>query len=235
MDQTTPPEAATQPASALPPEFRFYTRLDLQELTGQKARNLDELYSYIKIAPDSVIYHHTHDFLRQSLHRAPEPPNDFAYWVTTVLNERALGEKLASINTIEFLNIDALRDKIASVIEDALTKHRGPHTEAQGDQVFYFIKSVSFVIPTPYVVTTLEEFYDTMKKITINSIYFHMFEARLRLEKGNNDFSLWLATALGEKDLADRISKLDPYNYTIEGLRSRILQLIEQHLKGRRP
>jgi hypothetical protein len=54
-----------------------------------------------------------------------------------------------------------------------------------------------------------------------------MFEAKLRLEKGENDFSNWFETALGEKDLAKRISKLDPYTHTMEGLREKMIRLIE--------
>ena len=42
---------------------------------------------------------------------------------------------------------------------------------------------VTVVMPTPYVAHTLEEFVDIMSKVSIYSLYFHVFEARLRLEK----------------------------------------------------
>src|SRR3989338_614090 len=93
-----------------PPTFRFYTRLHLRELTGWRARNLKELVAYLKVAPDSVIYHHTHHYIQEHQYLSPEPPNDFAYWVRAALNENELSEKLASINTIEFSNLYDLRD-----------------------------------------------------------------------------------------------------------------------------
>ena len=59
-----------------------------------------------------------------------------------------------------------------------------------------------------------------------------MFEARLRLEKVENDFSYWMTTELREGDLADKISKLDPYTQTLESLRNEIIFLIEKRING---
>lgn len=200
-------------------------------MTGLKARNIKELLSYIKTVPDSVIYRHTHHFLQQHQYLSPEPPNDFAYWVTAALNEIELGERLASINTCEFTTLGALRDKIAGTIANFLEKKKGLLREANDGQEFHFLKSISFILPTPYVVNSLEEFVTILKKVTIHSLYFHMFEARLRLGKITNDFSLWIETSLGEKELAKKIAKFDPYTYTMEGLRAKIIQFIETRLK----
>ncbi len=218
------PQRASEP-------FRFHTRLNLKELTGLKAKNLKELVSHIKAVPGSVIYHHTHHFLQQHQYLTPEPPNDFAYWVREALNERELAEKLVSINTCDFAAIRDLREKIASTIENFLQKNKDRLKEADEGQEFHFLKSVSFVLPTPYEASTLEEFAVILKKVTIDVIYFHMFEAKLRLEKGTNDFSVWLEKALGEKDLAKKIARLDPYTHTMEGLREKIIRLIEIRLQ----
>ena len=89
--------------------FRFYTRLHLSELTGLRADTLEELLDLIKKVPDPSIYHHTHRFLQQHQYLSPEPPNDFAYWVMSVLGENELGERLASIDTIQYSTIHSLR------------------------------------------------------------------------------------------------------------------------------
>lgn len=208
--------------------FHFYTRVHLNELTGLKARNLKELLHHIKTVSGSVIYHHTHHFLQQHQYLSPEPPNDFAYWVREALNELVLAEKLTSINTCDFPTIRALREKIASTIESHLEKTKGILKEANEGEEFYFVKSISFILPTSYSASSLEEFVTILKKITIHSIYFHMFEARLRLEKGTNDFSVWVEQALGETELAKKIARLDPYTYTMEGLREKIIQLVQK-------
>ena len=70
--------------------FRFHSRLSLTVLTGIKAKDLGELLDHIRIVPESVIYQHTHRFLQQHQHLTPEPPNDFAYWVTHILNDEEL-------------------------------------------------------------------------------------------------------------------------------------------------
>lgn len=214
--------------------FQFFTRLHLAELTGLKARNLQELLSHVKTVPDSVIYYHTHDFLEEHQYLLLEPPNGFAYWATTALNEIELGEKLASINNGEFSTLRTLRDKIAETIEKFLEKRKEPLREANEGREFHFLKSISFVLPTPYTAHSLEEFIVALKKVTIHSIYFHMFEARLRLEKGTNDFSLWLEGELEEKELAKKITKFDPYNLTGEGVRTKIIRLAEARLKETR-
>ncbi|MFA5114795.1 MAG: DUF5752 family protein [Candidatus Omnitrophota bacterium] len=209
--------------------FRFYTRLHLSELTGLRATTLTQLLDIIKNVPGSCIYYHTHRFLQQHQYLSPEPPNDFAYWVADVLGEDELGEKLASIDTIQYSTIRALRDEIAATIEEylndnSLAKLKFSHPEDE----FHFIKCVSFILPTNYVVSDLAEFTEVLKKITIDSIYFHIFEARLRLEKKTNDFSNWIETSIGDRELADRISGLDPYTRTLEDLRRTIIGIIEE-------
>lgn len=212
----------------MPEPFHFYTRLHLRELTGLKAKNLKELVTRLETVPGSVIYHHTHHFLQQHQYLSPEPPNDFAYWVTEILQDKKLGERLTSINTCDFKTIRELREKIISTLKTHLEKSKDFREAPEGEE-FHFIKSVSFIFPTPYFVSDLQEFTAVLKKITIHSIYFHMFEARIRLEKGTNDFSFWLE-GLGEKELAQKIARLDPYTHTMEGLRGKVIQLVENRL-----
>jgi len=103
--------------------FRFFTRLNLSELTGFRAVTLGQLAGLIKTVSGSCIYHHTHRFLQQHQYLSPEPPNDFAFWVSQVLGEEELGEKLASIDTIQFSTIRGLREEIAGTIDAYLEKH----------------------------------------------------------------------------------------------------------------
>lgn len=213
--------------------FRFYTRLTLSELTGLKATTLKDLAALIRVVPDACIYHHTHRFLQQHQYLSPEPPNDFAYWVSNVLSEKELGERLSSIDTIQFGTISALRDKIAGTIEDYLEEDEDASSRfASHGEAFHFIKSVSFIMPTDYAVSDLKAFADILGKITIDSIYFHIFEARLRLGKGENDFSNWIRNSLDDKKLADEISRLDPYVCPLEELRMKVIRLVEKRIKG---
>jgi hypothetical protein len=211
--------------------FRFCTRLHLSELTGLRATTLGQLDAFIKEVPGSCIYHHTHRFLQQHQYLSPEPPNDFAYWVSETLGEDELGEKLVSIDTMQYSTIRELREKISVTIEDYLRLNPLAKLKfARNGEEFHFIKSVSFVLPTNYVIYDLVGFIEVLRKITIDSIYFHIFEARLRLEKATNDFSYWIENSLGDKELADQISGFDPYTCTLEDLRNRLIQIVEKKI-----
>lgn len=209
--------------------FHFVTQESLIELTGQRAHNLQEMLAYLKTAPGAVIYYHTHHFLKQHQFLSPEPANDFAYWVTNVLQEDRLGEQLASIDTVRFPSIRALAEKIVSVIEAYLAKSAS-HRTAPPNEEFHFMRSRSFLLPTSHSASDLAEFASAVEKIGHASLYHHMFESRMRIGKETNDFSLWLESELGEKALARGIAALDPYTQTMEGLRNQILYLVRSRL-----
>ena len=207
--------------------FRFVTHLTLTELTGRRARDLLDLLRHLKVVPLSVVYYHTHHFLEQHRTLSPAPPNDFAFWITQTLQEIGLGERLTAIDTIQFTRLADLRDAIVSAIESHLATAKSLTPAPEGSD-FVFMNSRSFLLPTPYEARTLEEFAQALGKVSIHSIYHHVFEARLRLERGN-DFAEWL-TGLGEKDLAWQITLMDPYTQTLESLRKRIRRLVERRV-----
>jgi len=210
--------------------FYFMSRTYLKELTGLKAKNLSELASVLKEAPDAVMDYHTHHFLEEHHYLTPEPSNDFAVWVTDALGDEVLGERLASIDTFSFPNLGALRERLVSIIDEYLATGSSVRQVMEGRE-FHFVKSVDVVMPTAYVAHDLREFVEALRKVSVGSIYFHIFESRLRLGRGLNDFSIWLKDSLDEAELGDEIARLDPYTYTLEGLRSTLIQLIEKRIK----
>jgi small-conductance mechanosensitive channel len=210
--------------------FRFSTRLHIKELTGLKAKNLTELVNILKDVPEPVVYYHTHNFIEEYQYLTPQPANEFALWVGDAIGDEILAEKLSNIDTFEFSTIGELRERILSVINNEITAKGEGRTAFEGRE-FHFIKSVSVVLATPYIAHDLREFVEAIRKVSANSLYFHIFESRLRLHRGVNDFSIWLQDSLDERELADKIAGLDPYNRTIEGLRTTIIHLIEERIK----
>ncbi len=206
--------------------FEFKSRLVLTELLGRRAATLPELVEGIRAVPLSSIYHHTHRFLQQHHFLSPEPPNDFAYWVTNMLNDEIAGEKLASIDVTQFVRLSNLRERFLELMQDYLktTTHSVSGRCPDGEE-FHFMSSRIFVVPTGRVAGNVREFREVLKAVSIHSIYFHMFEAKLRLEKGDNDFSIWLRSA-GRTEEAEQISRLDPYTFTLEGLREKLLKIV---------
>ena len=144
--------------------FVFYSSLHLVELTGIRASTLMELAQHLREVNGSCIYHHTHRFLQQHHFLSPEPPNDFAFWVSDVMREDVLSEQLASIDTVQFSTIRGLREKIVLTIENYLKNRPSAKTKRAGEgEEFHFIKSVSFVLPTNYIAANLEEFADILR------------------------------------------------------------------------
>jgi hypothetical protein len=211
--------------------FEFRTRLTLTKLTGRQASDLAGLLEHLRAVPLSVVFHHTHHFLVQHQHLNPEPPNDFAYWVTNVLQESWLGERLAAIDTVQFAHLRDLRARLVQVIESYLEQTRELRVAPAGEE-FHFMDAVSFTFPTRHRASSLAEFAGQLKVVGVASIGFHLFEARLRVESDDNDFSRWLEDQLGERELADEIRRLDPYTITTEGLRQRLLGLIAKRLEA---
>jgi len=209
--------------------FRFMTRLNLVELLGWQARNAQELLAGLEEAPESSIYHHTHRFLQQHHYLSPEPPNDFAFWVSRALGRDALGERLASVDTVRFRSLASLRAAFLAILKEDAARRAGRGCDCQPGEEFHFMSCRTFILPTPYTARDLREFREIIGKISINSIYFHVFEARIRLARGDNDFSDWFED-LGEAKLARDFACFDPYTMTLDGLRKTIILKVGPHV-----
>ncbi len=210
--------------------FQFYTRQNLTYLSGRKAANLSELLLGIKEAPEMSIYHHTHRYLEQYEFLTPEPPNDFAYWITNILQDKLLGEEVASIDLRQYSTINDIRLRFIEVIEFSLNQNSESLSRmAPVDGEFHFMSARTFVFPTQYSANSLSEFAECLKKVPVNSIFYHIFEARLF--KKIPSFCEWLASSLNEKELAEEFCKLDPYTQTLENLRKTLLILVENQLE----
>lgn len=202
-------------------------------MTGVKAATLCQLRDHLKEVPESSVYYHTHHFLRQHQFASPEPPNDFAYWVTHALQEGVLGERLAAIDILQFMTLNDLRNAFIQAID--LSFKNGCDAKdlrvSPAGMEFHFLKCTIFTIPTAEIAYDLKEFVNCLKRISPNCLYNHVFESCLRPPYGVNDFSNWLATNLDEHDLARKIGRLDPYTQTMEGLRGKIIHLAEQRMR----
>ncbi|NQU18109.1 MAG: hypothetical protein HQ564_08610 [Candidatus Saganbacteria bacterium] len=210
--------------------FRFSTSSVLVILTGQRARHLKEFIEKLKTMPDGVIFYHVHNAFRE-YHFAPgKYTNDFAYWIGEVLGESTLAEKIANIEIDDYSSLISLKETIIKLVEGFLTCAVEIRRAPPGKE-FYFCRNMSFIMPTKYEVRNLDEFCDALKRVGMRSLYFHFFEARLRLGHKSNDFSEWMRRELKEEDLALKIEKLNPYLYTLDGLRNRIIELIEEKIR----
>jgi hypothetical protein len=204
--------------------FRFHTERRLVELTGRRASNLQELRALVAEVPGSSIFYHTHHLFLSHNFEIPAIYNQFAIWTLEALQEPALSEKLASIEIHSFTSIRDLRNEILRIIDAHLASANGAPRTAPEDNLFHFCQSRSFIFPTGVTAWTVPEFFGHFARISRVALYFHLLEARLRLERKTNDFSAWF-DGLGEAGLARAIDSLDPYSSTLDELKGRILAL----------
>jgi len=205
--------------------FDFYTSSQLVEITGRKAADLKEFLELVKGLDDSSIFYHVHHAFREHQFAPGLYTNDFAHWVGEELNENALAEKLANINIKDFTELAALRGRIVEIIETYLQANPD-HSRLEAKHKFYFCRNVGIVQKTKYVAWDLDEFCDGLRRVGLRSLFFHFFEARLRLGKKSNDFSDWIIDNFQDERLARRIEALDPYSRTLDELRDEIIALI---------
>lgn len=210
-------------------EFQFYTEYHLPVLLGLKARNINELMQYLKEVPEASIYYHTHRFLKVHHYLVPEPPNDFSYWIRNTLNLRELGELISSVNTVAFKSLEELRNKFVVLLENFRDKDSDVYSVncSRGDE-FQFMPCTTFCFPLEKTARTLAEFVDILKNASVNSLHYHIYEPKLRRGNKENDFAEWFRE-IGEDELAEKVSMLDPYASTMVGLKEDIINLVKKY------
>jgi hypothetical protein len=207
--------------------FEFVTVSYLTRIGNQCAGTLTELLAGLEQCSDASIFHHTfqtlgsHHFLTEGF------SNDFAQWVLADTNRNDLAEQLAALDIRDYVSIAALRSDLRRVVGDycAAYPHFAPQTALER---FYFCESVEVTAPLGRSARTLDEFRDGIAHLSHAAFYFHFISSRLRLQFQTNDFSHWLANGLGLATLADKVNHLDIYTNTLDGLRAKLVRLIER-------
>ncbi|HZV47657.1 MAG TPA: DUF5752 family protein [Thermodesulfovibrionales bacterium] len=208
--------------------FEFRQCSSLLKATGKKAKNIGELKLLISAVSDDSIFHHTYQYFLKG--HILEYTSDFSQWAGESLEESALAERLANIDPYDFRNIDDLRNELIRVIDEYIRMFPEPREAMPGDE-FYFHETVTLIFPLGIRARNLAEFLTAMKYINTESIYYHFYEARIRLGGGIDDFSRWIEDAFGKKELAARIRAIDPFMHSLESIKEHIIEEVEEEVK----
>lgn len=209
--------------------FRFIACSEIQEILGKQAEDERSLAELLEEVPLDSVYFHTHSYFLR--HRFIERiyPNDFAEWVGEQVRDHILAERLSVVDPFDFKSLEALREELISILDDHLSGLVSVPRAGFGTP-FYFSRSRILEVPTGLETRTLREFRDAISEVDASSIYFHVFEAHLRLQREENDFSAWIRNSLNLPSLADRIKELNPYLGSLERLRSSLLTMCDDEL-----
>jgi len=210
------------------PPFEFRQCASILKSTGEKAKNLRELRETIAhISPESIFHHTYQYFLKGHIYQYT---NDFAQWAGESLEEEALAEHLSVLDPYEFKTIEDLRSALAAVIDHYLRDFPEPREAMPGDE-FHFNETITLIFPVGIRAKNLAEFLMAIKYVDAGSIYYHFYEARMRLGGGIDDFSAWIETSLEKKDLAEKIRAIDPFMHSIEEIRNHITEVVEKEAR----
>jgi Family of unknown function (DUF5752) len=209
--------------------FYFNTSAHLLRITRFKANTLSELLDALRECPEDSIFQHTfrtleeHHFIREGF------SNDFAHWALSACKEPSLAERLASVDVREFTSIPELRERFVQILENFLYHNPGG-AGRPAQETFYFCAPDIVVLPTPVVATTLHEFAEGLRRVSVHSIHHHFIEARLRLKMMSNDFSQWLHEDAGLTETARALNRIDIYTAMLEEVRMQIIRIVERAL-----
>lgn len=210
-------------AGMAPGPFVFHTELRLAVVTGVTARDLRELRAGLASVPGSSVFYHTHQAYLTQHFQKPRYYNDFARWLSDAIREHALAERIAALDLLSFTSVRQLREAILALVDARIAESAETPVAPEGER-FFFCRSRSFVLPSGLVAHTVDDLFPAVARASNASMYYHFFEARLRLGRPTNNFSDWLIR-MGRPDLAGEIDGLDPYIRTLDELRADIAAL----------
>lgn len=209
--------------------FQFVTASYLTQVENQKATTIEELQACLEHSSDAAIFYHTFQSLGRHHFLTEGFSNDFAQWVLASLNRPQLAERLASIDVRDYVSIAELRNDLRRIVGEYADAH-SKETQQQAFEPFYFCRAVEVTIPLPWDARTLAGFRAGLQRLSHSSFYHHFIASRLRLQLRTNDFSHWLATALGLERLGLRTNRIDIYTNTLDTARRELIQLVDEEL-----
>lgn len=108
-------------------------------------------------------------------------------------------------------------------------------TEEATTSPFQFLTESGVVLWTGYTADNLATLGKGLRQVPGSSIYYHVHHAIFRRLKYTwaeytNDFARWVATALGLKALAEKLSSVDPMEWsTIRDVRERLIAYVQAY------
>ncbi|HCZ11591.1 MAG TPA: hypothetical protein DHV16_04915, partial [Nitrospiraceae bacterium] len=94
---------------------------------------------------------------------------------------------------------------------------------------FYFNETITLTFSAGIRAKNPAEFLIAVKYMDAAAVYYHFYEARVRL--GVDDFSEWFEDSLGRKEPAGKIRAIDPFMHSTEKIREHIIEAVEEDVR----
>jgi len=169
--------------------FPFSTVAHLEYPAGRSASDLNSLREGIALVPpESLFFHITRVSVRHP--RARDlPPNDFANWTASALQEPEIAERLAFAGAQPLVSLEELRASLLRILDEASSRKRA-ETAPQG-AAFHFISARSVKAGLGLTAEEPEQVVPLWPRIDFASAFYHLVEARI-LGPVEDDLVAWL-------------------------------------------
>ena len=196
--------------------------------TGARAQTLRELSHHLEDIHPGCIYHHFWGGLLVPRFDDPEFQNDFASWAYHSLSDFRLAERLGIIDPTAFEDLEELRRELIDVIEERLDESEIVPW-ASADRQFHFVRSKIVVLDTRIRLDDPRKLQELLPRMSVSTIFYHFIDARRRTSDRRDDFSRWLSEMGAQsREVAERISAIDPYFTSLAGLRSQLVNIFDE-------
>jgi hypothetical protein len=201
--------------------------------TGVVAQNLREFREGFRMVEAGSIYHHFWGRLLQPQFDEPEYNNDFSSWAHRALHEKALAERLSTVDPRGRETVEEIREELLEIVETHLDESELVPW-ARADQAFHFLKSQIIVFDTGHVVETPEALTRVLPAVSPGSFFYHFIDARRRTEQSRDDFSLWLLGRGPEfGPLVELLEGVDPYFSSLRDTQAMTAELVRYFFSGK--
>jgi hypothetical protein len=205
--------------------FRFLDAVRLNCPTGVSATTLREFREAVATLDSAVLHHHLRELPLRFTFTFWDYPNDFAVWAANALENRALAERLSVLDAFHERDLEVLREQAIEAVEMTLGGE-GSVLPVPPGQEFHFSSSVAVTLDLGVEARNVEEMVARVREVPATSLYYHLFEGRLRTPDGWDDFSSWLLAA-GHRAAAERVRDLDIYMASLESCRRVLVELLQ--------
>jgi hypothetical protein len=196
--------------------------------TGRVSSNLREMLDALRSVNDAVVEHHLMRCALEDYFELYEFPNDLARWCWEGLGDQVLGEQLGLIDPYRYRSLAELRTDLVNLVEDRLWGlNRVPW--CRPGRELHWVESTLIAYDTGERFTTTAELAEAVERMSLRSLFFHIHEARRRLEGATDDFSAWLEGIDAPPVLIARLRAVDFYFLNLSQLRQELLQIFQDY------
>jgi hypothetical protein len=195
--------------------------------SGRSCSNLRELLEAIRSISDGVLEHHMLRCPLDDPFELYEFPNDVARWCWEALGDRLLGEQMALVDPYQCGSLAGVRGALVEAIEERLwSLDRVPWCRPGLE--LHLVESRLIAFDTGERISDPGLLPETISRLPLRSLFYHVHEARRRTGGRTDDFSGWLENRGADASLVTRVRAVDFYFLNLNQLRRELLAAFQQ-------